>query len=64
MSMKKKALMGASYVLVAAMAIGGTVAYLTDRTDVATNVMTMGDVSIEQIELERVKQTNSGKDEL
>lgn len=46
MSMKKKALMGASYVLVAAMAIGGTVAYLTDR-DNATNTFTMGDVEIE-----------------
>jgi|GEM_PF-1434150 len=46
MSMKKKALMGASYVLVAAMAIGGTVAYLTDR-DNATNTFTVGDVSIE-----------------
>lgn len=46
MSMKKKALMGASYVLVAAMAIGGTVAYLTDR-DNATNIFTLGNVDIE-----------------
>ncbi len=51
MSMKKKALMGASYVLVAAMAIGGTVAYLTD-TDKDINVMTLGNVQIEQIEQE------------
>ncbi len=46
MSMKKKALMAASYVMVAALAIGGTVAYLTDR-DNATNTFTMGDVDIE-----------------
>lgn len=46
MSMKKKALMGASYVLVAAMAVGGTVAFLTDR-DNATNTFTMGNVDIE-----------------
>lgn len=59
MSMKKKALMGASYVLVAAMAIGGTVAYLTD-TDSDTNTMTLGNVKIEQHEYERV-EGNDGK---
>ncbi len=46
MSMKKKALAAASYVMVAALAIGGTVAYLTDR-DNATNTFTMGNVDIE-----------------
>ena len=51
--------------LVLSMAIGltGTLAYLTD-TDEDVNVMTLGNVDIEQIELERVEQTNSGKDEL
>ncbi len=53
MSMKKKALMAASYVMVAAMAIGGTVAYLTD-TDSDVNVMTLGNVQIEQNEHQRV----------
>lgn len=52
MSMKKKALAAASYVMVAALAIGGTVAYLTD-TDNDVNVMTLGNVSIDQHEYER-----------
>lgn len=43
---KKAALTAASYVSVAALAIGGTVAYLTDRST-ATNPFTMGDVEIE-----------------
>lgn len=58
MSMKKKAIMAASYVMVAALAIGGTVAYLTDQTDVTPNVMTMGNISIEQLEYERVVDAN------
>jgi len=41
MSAKKKVLAAASYVMVAALAIGGTVAYFTDKED-AVNVMTMG----------------------
>lgn len=53
MSMKKKALMAASYVMVAALAVGGTVAYLTD-TDKDVNVMTLGNVQIEQNEYQRV----------
>ena len=53
MSKLKKALLaGASYVLVTALAVGGTVAYLTD-TDSDVNVMTLGNVSIEQHEQER-----------
>ena len=49
----KKFLLGAvSMVLVAALAIGGTVAYLQDE-DSAVNVMTLGNVYIEQIEQER-----------
>ncbi len=57
MSMKKKALMAASYVMVAALAVGGTVAYLTD-TDSNVNTMTLGNVKIEQLEYERVENEN------
>ena len=46
---KKMLLMCTAYVLVAALAIGGTLAYLTSQ-DSDVNVMTMGNVSIEQIE--------------
>ncbi len=47
--LKKVLLMCTAYALVAALAIGGTIAYLTsDDSDV--NVMTMGNVKIEQIE--------------
>ena len=46
---KKILLMCAAYLLVAAIAIGGTVAYLTSQ-DSDVNVMTMGNVKIEQIE--------------
>ena len=49
--MKKVLLMCTAYVLVAALAIGGTVAYLQDD-DSDVNVMTLGNVSIEQIEQE------------
>jgi len=51
--MKKIFLMGLSLVLVAVLAIGGTFAYLTD-TDETVNVMTLGNVDIEQHEYERV----------
>ncbi len=43
-----------AYVLVAVLAIGGTLAYLTD-TDSAVNVMTLGNVSIEQHEYQRAE---------
>lgn len=51
--------------LVLSMAIGltGTLAYLTD-TDADVNVMTLGNVDIEQIELERTEQTNDPDAEL
>lgn len=42
-----------SLALVAAVSIGGTMAYLTNQTDVTTNVMTVGNVAIEQKEYER-----------
>lgn len=50
--MKKVLLMCTAYVLVAALAIGGTVAYLQSE-DSDVNVMTLGNVSIEQVEQER-----------
>ena len=51
--MKKVLLMCTAYVLVAALAIGGTVAYLQDD-DSDVNVMTLGNVKIAQHEYERV----------
>lgn len=53
MKLKNILLSGLSLVLVAALAIGGTVAYLQD-SDSDVNVMTLGNVSIEQHEYERV----------
>ncbi len=50
--LKKVLLMGAAYVLVAALAIGGTIAYLSSN-DSDVNVMTLGNVKIEQVEQER-----------
>lgn len=52
MKLKNILLSGLSLVLVAALAIGGTVAYLQDD-DSDVNVMTLGNVSIEQHEYER-----------
>ncbi len=51
--LKKILLMCTAYVLVAVIAIGGTFAYLTSK-DSDVNVMTMGNVNIEQHEYERV----------
>ncbi len=48
---KKVIIMCLAMVLVVALAIAGTIAYLTD-TDSKTNVMTVGSVEIEQIEQE------------
>lgn len=53
MKVKNVLLSGLSFVLVAAVAIGGTVAYLTS-TDSDVNVMTHGQVKITQHEYERV----------
>ena len=55
--MKKVLLMCTAYVLVAALAIGGTIAYLQDD-DSDVNVMTLGNVSIAQHEYERVVDAN------
>ena len=53
MKFKNVLLSGVSIALGAALAIGGTMAYLQD-TDSDVNVMTLGDVKIEQLEYERV----------
>ncbi len=50
---KKVLLMGTAYALVAALSIGGTVAYLTS-SDSEVNVMTLGNVKIKQHEYQRV----------
>ena len=52
--LKKVLLMCTAYVLVAALAIGGTIAYLQD-SDSDVNVMTLGNVSIEQHEYQRAE---------
>ena len=57
MKLKNVLLTGLSFVLVAAVAIGGTFAYLTS-TDSDVNVMTMGNVSIAQHEYERIQNAD------
>lgn len=58
--MKKILMMVLSLVLVAALSIGGTVAYLQDE-DSDVNVMTLGNVDIEQHEYERVIENGTYK---
>lgn len=55
--MKKKLMMALSLVLVAAMSIGGTVAYLTSTTGLVENTFTVGDVAIT---LDEAKVTEMG----
>ena len=57
MKLKNILLSGLSLVLVAALAIGGTVAYLQDD-DSDVNVMTLGNVKIAQHEYERVQNAD------
>ncbi len=57
MKIKKALLYGLSFVLVAAVAIGGTLAYLTSE-DSDVNVMTLGNVKIEQNEYQRVQNAD------
>ena len=57
MKLKNILLSGLSLVLVAALAIGVTVAYLQDD-DSDVNVMTLGNVSIAQHEYERATKTD------
>ena len=59
----RKLLLIVSLVLALTMSLGGTLAYLTD-TDEAVNVMTLGNVKIEQLELQRkdgIDYRNEGK---
>ena len=55
--MKKVLLASVAGIIVVAMAIGGTIAYLTSE-DGAANVMTLGNVEIQQIEQERIDGTS------
>ena len=57
MKQNRKWILILSIVLSVAIAAGGTVAYLQD-TDEDVNVMTLGNVKIEQIEKERVEQSD------
>ncbi len=57
MKLKSILLTGLSFVLVTAVAIGGTLAYLTS-TDDDVNVMTLGNVSIAQHEYQRVQNAD------
>lgn len=57
MNVKKTAIAAVSYAMVAALAIGGTLAYQTDQTPTAKNVMLSGDVSIAQYEYQRADKT-------
>lgn len=56
--MKKSLLMALCIALAAALSIGGTMAYLQD-SDSDVNVMTLGNVDIEQLEYERVEQSDN-----
>ena len=58
MKLKKVLMVATAVALTAAVAIGATLAYLTD-TDEDVNVMTLGNVYIEQIEQERVNDTDA-----
>ncbi|MEE0929829.1 MAG: hypothetical protein UIM53_02380, partial [Acutalibacteraceae bacterium] len=51
--------MGTSLALIASVAVAGTISYLTD-TDSDVNVMTLGNVDIEQLEYERIVDETSG----
>ena len=53
LKIKKILRLGATYALVAALSIGGTMAYLQDD-DSDVNVMTLGNVKIKQHEYQRV----------
>lgn len=55
----RKLLLIVSLVLALTMSLGGTLAYLTD-TDSDVNVMTLGNVQIEQHEYERIPDNNGG----
>lgn len=58
MKKSRKLLLTLGVVLSLALATGGTLAYLTD-TDSDVNVMTLGNVHIQQIEKERIEQSDA-----
>ena len=58
MKIKNILLSAVSFVLVAALAIGGTLAYL-QAEDSDVNVMTLGNVKIEQHEYERATNASA-----
>lgn len=51
--MNKKLITAASIALAACVAIGGTIAYLTAKTDTITNTFTVGDVNVALTEFEK-----------
>ena len=57
-SVKKAVMLAILYTVVAAIAVSTTVAYLTGR-DAKVNVFTFGQVKIEQIELQRIKNARA-----
>ncbi len=56
--MKKALIMALCLVLVAALSVAGTLAYLQFQTPTDVNVMTIGNVKIEQLEYERAVDEN------
>ena len=56
--MKKKVLLIASMALIATLSVKSTVAYLQSQTETIVNTMEMGNVSIKQLEYERVVDEN------
>ena len=56
--MKKKLTMVVSLLLVMALSIGGTLAYLTDKTDAIENTFTIGNVKIDLTETGATKGAN------
>ena len=56
--MKKKILLIASMALVATLSVKSTVAYLYSQTETIVNETEMGNVSIKQLEYERVVDEN------
>lgn len=56
--MKKKLLLGMSFLAVAAASAGTTFAVLSTQTETLTNTTTMGNISVRQFEMERVIDKN------
>lgn len=63
MNKKKVLAMAASLVLVAVIGVGATLAYFTDKTDMKTNVVTMGKVDID-LEEDSVGENGEEKGEI